>query len=136
MRFILEHSLSPKLADALTALEGLEGHSFVHLRRLEGHPDAMPDAEWLPKLAREAADCIVITADPRITRGPHERAAWLEAGLTTFFLQSFADLIFAEQAWRLVKWWPEIVRRAVRARRGSGFIVTVNGQFNIVERRR
>jgi hypothetical protein len=134
VRFVLEHSVSPRLADALDALD--EDHSFGHLRKLEGYPQQITDTAWLPKLASDHPDAVVITADPRITRGPAERAAWLEAGLTTFFLQSFAALPIDQQAWRLVKWWPQIVKRAMRSARGSGFLVTVNGEFTEVRRHR
>ena len=44
-----------------------------------------PDQEWLATLAEEG-DWVIVSGDPRITRGKHERQAWLESGLTAFFL--------------------------------------------------
>jgi hypothetical protein len=72
---------------------------------------------------------VVISADTRIARSPHEREAWLESELTIFFLRSFAGLSAWEQAAKLVKWWPEITREAKKAQRGTGFIVKVNGKI-------
>jgi len=132
VKFVLEHSLSPRLSNALAALEGEDGEEVEHLRD-RNIPQETLDEVWLPRLARDAPDCIVITADPRITRGAHERAAWLEAGLTTVFLRSFADLPFDEQAARLVRWWPEIRKRAKRAKRGAGLVVSVNGRIEELE---
>jgi len=60
----------------------------------------------------------------------------LEAGLTTFFLRSFADLSFDEQAARLIKWWPEIRRQAKRAKRGAGFLISVNGRIEEIKKGR
>ena len=53
----------------------------------------------------------------------------MESGLTIIFLKSFANLPLWDQAARLMKWWPEIAKNAVRAKRGTGFLVSVNGQI-------
>ncbi len=127
MKFILEHSLSPSLSEILAILEGPAGHTVDHLRRF--YPQETKDAVWLPRLAQDAPDVVVITADPRITRSPQERAAWRESGLTIFFLRSFADLSSWEQAWRIVKWWPEIVKCADSAKPGTGYLVSVHGKI-------
>jgi hypothetical protein len=127
VRFIFDHSLPPRFSEILAILEGPAGNGVDHLRRF--FPQDTEDPIWLLELAKRAPDAIVVTADPRISRGKHERAAWLESGLTVFFLRSFADLPGSEQAWRLVKWWPSIVQAARKARAGSGFLVTVNGKI-------
>lgn len=134
MRFILEHSLSPRLALALAALEGEGGQEILHLRAIYPGQDAA-DTVWIPEISREHPDAIVITADPNISRRLPERAAWLESQLTMFFLRSFADLATWEQAARLVKWWPAIVKQAQHAKRGSGYQVRVNGRIEPLERR-
>ena len=130
MKFILEHSLSPSLSEILAILEGPAGHTVDHLRRF--YPQDTKDPVWLPRLGQDAPEVIVLTADPRISRSPQNRAAWLESGLTIFFLRSFADLSSWEQAWRIVKWWPENVKEASGARRGSGFLVSVSGKIEQV----
>jgi hypothetical protein len=133
VRFILEHSLSPRLAAALAALEGEAGHEVLHLRAF--YTDQADDADtvWIPTVGRDHPTAIVFTADPTISRRLLERAAWQEARLTMFFLRSFADLPAWEQAVRLVKWWPAIVKQAQRARRGAGYQVRVNGKIESLE---
>jgi len=128
VRFIFDHSLSPNLSEILAILEGPAGNTVEHLRRF--YPQETEDAVWLPRLAQDAPDVVIVTADPRIARSPQERAAWLQSGLTGFFFKSFADLSSWEQAWRVVKWWPSIVSRAQAARRGTGFMVSVNGKID------
>ena len=131
MRFILEHSLSPRLAIAIGALEGAAGQQVEHLRSI--HQDqSVPDTIWIPGLGRDHPDAIVITADPAISRKLHERAAWYESKLRMFFLRGFADLQHWDQAAKLVKWWPDVVKAASKAKRGAGYLVTVNGKIELL----
>lgn len=128
MRFILEHSLSPKLALALAALEGQGGHDVVHLRNW--YQQTADDPTWLTGLReRGEGDSVVVTADTGIYRNPAVKVAWLESGLTVVFLKSFADLPHWDQAAKLVKWWPDIVAEAARAKKGTGLVVSVNGKI-------
>ena len=99
----------------------------MHLR--SHYHQATLDPVWLVGLREREPDAIVISADPQITRSPHEQAACLSSGLTTFFLRSFADLPIWEQAAKLVKWWPEIAKQARAAPRGTGFLVSVQGRI-------
>ena len=128
MKFVVEHSVSPILTNAIAVLAKPDGHDVLHLR-IHYHQDTL-DPVWLRGLGQREPDVIVITADPRISRSPVERAAWLESGLTIVFLRSFADLPIWEQAAKLVKWWPEIVDSVRRARPGTGFLVSVNGKID------
>ncbi len=107
MRFIVKHSVSTHLTEALAILA----------------------AVWLRGLGGREPNSVVISADTRISRSPHEREAWLASGLTIFFLRSFAEQPAWEQAAKLVKWWPDIVKEAKKARRGTGFVVTIHGKI-------
>jgi hypothetical protein len=49
-----------------------------------------------------------------------------------FFLRAFADYPHWEQAAKLVKWWPDIVKAAAKARRGAGHLVTANGKIELL----
>jgi hypothetical protein len=49
-----------------------------------------------------------------------------------FFLRAFADYKHWDQAAKLVKWWPDIVASATKARRGAGFLVTANGKIEVL----
>jgi hypothetical protein len=127
VKFVVEHSVSPVLANALAVLAEPDGHEVVHLR-LHYHQSTL-DPVWLRGLGRREPEVVVISADPRITRSPHERAAWLESSLTIVFLKSFADLSIWDQAAKLVKWWPDIVNNVRQARPGTGFLVSVHGKI-------
>ena len=123
MRFFIDNCLPPRLANALDALD--DQHDVVALRR-KFPPDAK-DPDWLRELAKER-DWVVVSGDPRIARGRHEREAWLQSGLTAFFLEpGWTNLAFWTQASKLIQWWPIIVRQAEAIRAGAGFFVPVRG---------
>jgi PIN like domain len=127
VRFLLEHSLSTHLAEALAIFAILDGNEIQHLRT--HHHQSALDPVWLRDLGERERDLVVVTADTRISRSPQERAAWLASGLTIFFLRSFADLETWQQASNLFKWWPDIVKEARKAKRGTGFLVSVHGKI-------
>lgn len=130
MRFFLDNTLPPPLAEALHALCRSDSHEVRHLRdRFQPDTD---DVVWINTLAQEG-DWIIISGDPRITKNPHERVAWLTSGLTAFFLKpGWSNLQFWVQVSKLVYWWPRIMTEAERARSGSGFLIPVKG--NEIER--
>ena len=77
----------------------------------------------------DKANWIIVTADMRIGKNPHEIRAWKEAGHTIFFLKpGWTDMPFWTQANKFTKSFPQIIECARRARPGSSFIVSVNGK--------
>lgn len=123
MRFFIDNCLPPRLAAALNALD--EDREIVALR--QKFAASTKDAEWLGVLGSEG-DWVVVSGDPRITRGKHERAAWLQSGLTAFFLEpGWTNIGLWLQASKLVRWWPLIVDQSQRIQSGAGFMVPVNG---------
>ena len=102
-------------------------HRVFHLR--DKFPPNTEDAAWMKSLAVEA-DWIVVTADVRISRNPHEVKAWKEAGHTIFFLKpGWTDLTFWDQANKFTKCFPQILHEAMESERGAAFIVTTNGRI-------
>lgn len=125
MRFFLDNCLPPRWAPALSALVKEEGHSVIHLS--EKFPRNEPDAQWIAKLATENQQIVIISGDERITRNPHERTAWKQAGLTAFFLASgWAHLKFWEKTWMFVRWFPTLLKQSEIVAPGAGFIVPVH----------
>ena len=123
MRVFFDNCVSPKIVQALTDLlvEQDEKPELVHLRD-RFRPDT-PDAEWLHELG-EDGDWIIVSADPRISRGRPERDAWRESGLTAFFLgDPWSNRQLMDQAAALVKAWRAIIREAKNAKPGAGFSV-------------
>ena len=101
-------------------------HHVIHLK--DRFPGNTEDVVWMRALANEP-DLVIVTADVRIRRNPHEVKAWLEAGHTIFFLKpGWLDLTFWDQANKFTKCFPALVNEAERAERGSAFLVNVNGK--------
>lgn len=127
MRFFFDNTLPPRLAEAIHALIRPEGHEVAHLR--DRFAPETKDPDWISALAREG-DWTIVSGDPRITKGRHERAAWIESGQTAFFLKSgWTNFPLWEQVWRLVRYWPEIARVAAGSPKRSGFLINVNGKI-------
>lgn len=126
MKFFFDNNLAPKLAHGLNQMVEPE-HHVVHLK--DNFPGNAEDIVWMRALAKEL-DLVIVTADIRISRNPHEVQAWREAGHTIFFLKpGWTDLAFWEQANKFTRCFPALIKEAERAERGSAFIVTVNGKI-------
>jgi hypothetical protein len=94
---------------------------------------SIKDPEWLEQLSHEEG-WIVISGDPRITRGKAERAAWLQSGLTAFFFtDGFASRSIYEQASELFRRWPDIVRLARENPKGKGFLIPKKNQIELLD---
>jgi hypothetical protein len=121
LKFFFDNTTPPRLVAALRALEGEEGPKLEHLR--ERFAPETPDVDWIKTLAAEG-EWVIIPGDVRISQNQFECRAWLESGLTAFFLaKGWTGLKLWDQAWRFFKWWPDIVAQAARIRPGAGFIV-------------
>jgi hypothetical protein len=119
VKFFFDNQLAPRLAQAVHALTSAEGHQAVHLR--EKFAPSVRDEEWIPALAAEGS-WIIVCGDLNIVRTRAQRPIWRSAGLVGFFLKpGWINLDCWEQAWRLVKWWPVIVRQASLAAPGSTY---------------
>ncbi len=126
MRFFLDNNLSHRVARALHCLVEPK-HSVIHLK--ERFPPETPDVDWMNALAREA-DWIILSADTAISRNPHEVEAWKRAEHPIFFFKyNWVQQIFWEQASRLFHLFPEIEKRAKRARAGDSFLVPFKGKI-------
>lgn len=76
-------------------------------------------------------DWVIISADARITRNPHEVQAWRAAGHTTFFLKpGWTHYSFWIQAYKFVKCFPDIIAKASKAKSGEFFFVSTNGKIS------
>lgn len=118
--------MSPALARAIAELEAVTDKNEVrHLR--DKFAANTKDIDWIKALGQER-DWVIISGDLHITRNPAERQAWLESGLTAFFLKSgWADQKLWLYASRLVAWWPQIVTQANMIAQGQGFLVPFRG---------
>jgi len=124
VKFFIDNNLSPRVARALHCLLEPQ-HSVLHLK--EKFPANATDVEWMRTLASET-DWVILSGDTRISRNPHEVAAWKAAGHTTFFLSpGWTNLERFEQTSKLFSLFPRIVDLAEKSRRGSAFQVPIRG---------
>jgi hypothetical protein len=126
VKFFFDNNLAAKIARGLNGFVAPD-HQVVHLKEMfAANTD---DAVWMTQLAAQE-DWIIITADVRIGKNPHEVEAWKQAGHTIFFLKpGWTDMAFWAQAQSFTKCFPDIIETASRARRGSSFIVSVRGKI-------
>jgi hypothetical protein len=130
VRFFFDENIAPALVESLQSLSQREYPDDTLISYSRRFPRGTKDAIWLPQLAKEE-DLIIVSGDVRISRSPHEQAAWLQAGMTTFFLaKGWMNRKFWEQAEHLVKVWPALRREAERAKPGSGYLVRANDHID------
>ena len=135
MNFFCDICISERLAAAINMLEPT--HTIVHLADKFPCRD-VEDATWIRTLAREG-DWVIISGDPRITRGREERRAWLESGLTAFFFGGgYASKNFWKQVEIFARWWPQITREAREYREGKpgdGYVMQPGGsKWKVIHR--
>jgi predicted nuclease of predicted toxin-antitoxin system len=80
VKFFFDNNLAAKIAKGLNGFVSPD-HQVVHLK--EQFAANAEDTVWMRQLARQE-DWIIVTADVRIGKNPHEIAAWKEAGHTIF----------------------------------------------------
>jgi len=125
VKFFFDNNLATKIAKGLNGFVSPE-HQVIHFK--DQFAANTEDAVWMAQLAQQE-DWVIITADIRIGKNPHEIEAWKQAGHTIFFLKpGWLKMTFWNQAQKFVKCFPEIIETAKRAKRGDSFIVTVNGK--------
>jgi hypothetical protein len=121
VNFFFDNNLAPKLAHGLNQMVEPD-HHVTHLK--DRFPGNTEDAVWMHALAGEH-DLVIVTADVRIRRNPHEIKAWLEAGHTIFFLKpGWTDLTFWEQANKFTKCFPDLMRHSVLSKLQPSWLVS------------
>ena len=120
MRFFCDNCVPLRLARAINELERPD-HDVVHLQ--DKFDASISDHDWLSGLTAEGA-WVIVSADKRILRSPHLKGVWHKSGLTGFFLKNpWTRRQLWEQAWMLIRRWPDIRNAASTMSVGSGFFV-------------
>jgi PIN like domain len=99
VRFFFDNCVSVRFVQALRILAQIQEYELVHLT--ERFAADTPDEEWIRRLASDG-DWVIISDDPRISRGQAQRKTWQESGLTAFF---FADGWAAKDSGSKQKAW-------------------------------
>lgn len=124
MRFFFDNCISVNLAEAMRLLNAPH-HEIEHLTK-HFLSDAL-DVDWIPVVAADP-EIVLVSGDPAITTTRKEREIWRASGLTSFFFGGdFARLSRWPQVAEVVSWWPEILRQAKEAPRGTGYLLPLKG---------
>lgn len=127
LNFVLDENISHKLADILPHV--CPDCDVKHLTSLYGQ--GSPDAEWLGKLGRMTTKPVVIGGDGRILRNRAEQQALKSAGLTFVLLKNWTNIGWHEQAWKMVKVFPEIVREVGTLRSPTIYEITTAPKLSV-----
>lgn len=127
MTFFADENLSPRMVELLEV--------FDRRNRIRAHVDyfkaATPDVEWLSELATWDPRPALLCGDGRILRNRAELAALKDAQLTFVHLApGWTNLLWEEQAWKIIKCWPHIVHEVTRTRVPAILEVTIKGKVS------
>ena len=125
MKYFFDENFSPRMVNALSGLHERDwrGDSFESIHSREWR--ATKDEPWIQALKNTQDVWTIVTMDQM----RRERNAVQGSGFTwCIFAGRWANLDYWEQAWKLVKVWPDVVRESER-NRGRVFTVTLNGKI-------
>ncbi|MEW6301836.1 MAG: hypothetical protein AB1705_00080 [Verrucomicrobiota bacterium] len=126
MKFFLDNCLAIRHARTLHEMVQPQ-HSVTHLH--DKFAKETKDVDWITSLAAEG-NWVIISGDYRIGRNKHEREAWHQSRLTVFFLaKGWMNLPPLQQHSKLALILDDIVAHAEKAKRGSGFLISVKGRI-------
>ncbi len=125
MRFVLDHNMSPKFAEALRALD----RDVIALR--ENWAQNTPDVDWLRDIGAEG--WALVTVDKRIRTRPQEQLVFMQTGVTGFFLGRFwPKMQFWDQATWLIRYWPRFEAFAESLGKPACLAVRQNGKMDFL----
>lgn len=114
MKLLVDHNISPRIADALAAL--YPDDEIVALRNR--FSENTTDITWIGVLDREGG-WSVLTRDLRIRTRPHERLAMDQSRIVYFFLTgAWRKYKMTEMAARLIRLVPLMAAQSAIAERG------------------
>ncbi len=124
MKFFFDNCISSNLTEAMKLLV----HPHHHIEHLtDTFNEDAEDEEWIPQVGARG-DLILVSGDPAITTSAKEKAVWRSSSLTAFFMGGrYAQKGKWGQVIEMVHWWPEIVRIAQTATRGTGYLLPLKG---------
>ena len=110
LKFFFDNCMSPRLVQALAALDLFQGDKIVHLCSDNRFTRDSSDESIYSTLAQDSPIPVFVTADrAQKTRGSVERQALRASGLrVVFFAKGFANLNIQVQAIVTIEAWPKI----------------------------
>ena len=125
MNYFFDENFAPSIARAIRELHATGQLNDKVVSWAEIDFGGMKDVPWIDALMDTHLDWVVLTRDQMRL----ERHAVQESGFTwCIFAKGWATLNYWNQAWKLVKAWPELVTTSERSH-GAVFTVLVNGKI-------
>jgi hypothetical protein len=129
LKFVFDENFAPNLARALALLDNEHEVASV----VDKYGRGLDDIDWIPRLADEDENWVILTIDKRISRNKKITEVWKQAGLTTFFfVGAWAHTSSWDRIVKTIGLWKNIVEKACQAKRGSVFKVLIKSK-EIVE---
>jgi hypothetical protein len=112
MNFFIDNNISYRIAKMLAGLTDGE-HIIRHITEDPRFSENTRDIIWIHTLGKDNIIWNVISGDADIIDTAVERAALIQAKLAFFCMDhNWGKAKIADQAWKIVRIWPEIVRYA------------------------
>jgi hypothetical protein len=117
--YFFDADMSWRLSNMISALEdGI--HEVIHITQDQRfshnnnkYGNNTPDIEWLNVLGKDSVEWTAISGDTNIIDTAHERAALVASGITFFaFDDHFSNSQAYDQAFKLIRMWPDIIRHS------------------------
>lgn len=132
IRFLFDRCCPLRLARIIAAYD--EAHEVRLYDDDTRFEKKTPDVDWIRVLAADPL-WAVVSMDAKILTRPHEIAALRSSGLKFFLLgKGWMRMPFHDQAWRLLKTWPNVIEAAKNVR-GQIFEVSAGGSHKVEHRR-
>ena len=112
MRFWGDENISGKIIRILDLYD-----SSNEYRQISDEFDrGTPDEVWIPGIARQFPDSIILSGDRRILKDRAQRTILDGSGLSFIYPdKTLAGQTFEEQIWRYLKVWPRVLAEVVPA---------------------
>ena len=133
MKFFFDASISFRVAQALMILRPAvvpprHLETITHLT--ERFTASADDYDWLNTLAHEGG-WVVLSEDVRLARSNLQRKVWQDRPIVVLVLKKgWKGMKLWDRAWRLIRFWPDIVAAASKADPGSAHEIAQNGKLS------
>ncbi len=112
MTFYADENVSDKLARLLEVFDRRNEIRHITDRYEKGTPDEI----WIPGFASLSPTPVILGGDGQILRRKAQRTLLRDSNLSFVYLaKGWMNIPFEQQAWKIVKAWPDIVRNVEAA---------------------
>jgi hypothetical protein len=132
LKIAFDEHIPQKLANAFKALDGEEGMLRVEIVSARDYPipKGAGDVPWIQQFAEDNGK-IIISGDAKMRGKLHEQQALSQAGLVVFFLaRRWNNANYYDKSSMLMRWWPQILKKAATAKTGSFFEIPFDFDTN------